>query len=517
MQNLLKDRRTAREEVRRDALKAKGYSIDGRAIRGETPAWRKALAVSAVCAAAILAAIYGPPMFYKGEKPDTYTPIPADAAAIKAYQTYLKDHPESDFDDDGMDNALEGEHGTDVWDMDTDGDGVSDYAEMFITETSPTDATSVLVDQVIKQDGLDGNTLGTPYKVDDIIFWPDDYRSKAYGAVVRTLEGYRFCNFSGWVKFPRTVYAYQYKGGVLSDLEYRQNEDAWHVSSPDEVLLFEAPLTFTHRLTLPVAGSVDLPDNAFGRFLSKALPDKGGPITCCRQVVGGLTDRRKVAASAPLSNPLVNKGDYSRLSSNRNSLKDLAWVYRLVDAGYCVAVSMYSGNVGEAIGIVYGYTKGGDLLVADESLTPAGTIDVTERAGRVMDKDGVIGQATWFEWKGLGFDSEAYHDRISFFSSTATAVEAAGGQDVQEAAADEGGSSPEAQTAAPETQDAATDAQTSDPETQAQATETQDTVQETQAPDLETQAQVADTEIPQTDPPQTEAPRDPDSLITFSI
>ncbi len=54
-------------------------------------------------------------------------------------------------------------------------------------------------------------------------------------------------------------------------------------------------------------------------------------------------------------------------------------------------VSLYSSNVGEAIGIVYGYTKEGDLLVADENLNPVGTLKITECAMNMMDKDGNIG------------------------------------------------------------------------------------------------------------------------------
>lgn len=102
-------------------------------------------------------------------------------------------------------------------------------------------------------------------------------------------------------------------------------------------------------------------------------------------------------------------------------LKDYSYVIRTLDRGLCVAVSMYSPNVGEAEGVIYGYTPDGDLLVADPgSLKAAGTIHITEYAMRMMGRDGQIGQHTWFEWEGLGFDSLRNGDRIVFGASSAS-------------------------------------------------------------------------------------------------
>ncbi len=267
-------------------------------------------------------------------------------------------------------------------------------------------------------DTSQGTTIQTPYKIDDIIFWPDDYSSKAFGAVVRTLSGYRFWNFHGWVKFPEKVYAYTYDNGRFKDLKYRSYEDAWRIDTSDEVLLYPSPPQFVSLLTLPLLGEFTLPDSPLGRVMDKLLPDEGGPVTCYRTVIGIEEAWAQPVAVAQLAVPSFDKSDYSRLNNDMHSLTDLAWVYELLNNGQCAAVSMYSGSSGESIGIVYGYTRNGDLMVADESLQPAGMIRIDERARRMMDQDGNITQVSWFEWEGFGFDSARRGDKISFFAST---------------------------------------------------------------------------------------------------
>ena len=56
----------------------------------------------------------------------------------------------------------------------------------------------------------------------------------------------------------------------------------------------------------------------------------------------------------------------------------------------------------------------------DENLKTVGELQITEKGMKRMDKDGNIAQDSWFEFKGLGFDSEKYGARISFFASTIT-------------------------------------------------------------------------------------------------
>lgn len=422
MDDLLK-RRIGNDKNRKKRKKEDtivSYSLNGHVIRGKLSKWKKACIYFAGVMVAFALFIYVPPMFYKETSANSYIPITPNASAIKDYQTFLKDHPDDDFDGDGLNNALENEYGTDVWDMDTDGDGVTDYAELFVTETSPTDASTILMKQVSDEDNKKGTTLGTPYKIDDIIFWPDTYQSKAYGAVVRTIKGYRFCNYTGWVRFPEHVYAYRYSDGVHYEMTYRENEDAWKIETDDEILLYEEPLTFIHRLSLPFLGDFYLEDGKIGGFLSSVLPDKGGYITCRRMSTIDTIPKEESSVQAPLNPPLINRENLSRFAQNTNTLKDLSRIRQLIDIGECTAVSLYSGDTGEAIGIIYGYTDEGDFLVADENLKPVGKIEIVEYAMRMVDKEGTNGQVSWFEWSGLGFDSLQNGDRINFFSSTLT-------------------------------------------------------------------------------------------------
>ena len=66
--------------------------------------------------------------------------------------------------------------------------------------------------------------------------------------------------------------------------------------------------------------------------------------------------------------------------------------------------------------LAYGYTEDGDLLVAGGDLSPAGKIHITELAGKMMDKDGEIGQVSWYTFSGLGYSSSK-GDRISIFGN----------------------------------------------------------------------------------------------------
>lgn len=511
MDDLLRTRaKTAEAAARKGRRKRKkknvSYSPNGKVKRGATPLWLKILIGFFCLIAAAALAIYVPPLFYKPASENSYVPIMPSATAIKTYQTYLKDSPDLDFDEDGMNNALEGDHGTDVWNVDTDGDGVSDYAELFVTQTPPKEAGDVMIKQIADYDEKQGANLGTPYKLDDIVFWPDTYRAKAYGATVKirqtdTSIAYRFCYFVGWVKFPyETAKAYGYKNGIHYELKYRAAENAYKIENSDEVRLYASPLKFVHCLNLPFIGTKYLEDGGFGDFLTKILPDEGGPVTCRRKATIDVDPQVERDVTAPLRQPFYNKDDPARFGKNMNSLKDLSWLRKVIEAGHCVSVSLYSGNSGESIGIIYGYDENGDLLVANESLEPVGKITVIPMAMRMMDKEGTLGFRSWFEWRGLGFDSIRYRDRISFFASTLTDAES-GSIEVSEQDVGVVG----AGTETPQAQ----------PQTQAQAPQTE---VQTEPPQVQTQAQVQ-TEEPK---PETQATEETeteakDSVITFGL
>lgn len=398
------------------------YGPDGKALKGKIGKTRRTVLVIVILLGVIVIAVYAPVLFTDNKKNSSGKfPITPDPSAIRQYQSYLKDHPDADFDNDGLDNALENEHGTDVWMIDSDKDGVSDYAELYIFGTSPTSFGDGLLKYTQSRDKETGQTLDAPYKVDDVILWPSTYTAKAYGAVVRTFGGYRFTNYKGWVRFPGGGYAYGYKDGIHYELEHKEKEDAYWIDTSDEISVVDVPLTFVYRVETPF-GNICMDDGLLGSVLDILLPSEGSFVNCRRMATIDSGDVGGIEKKNDIRSPFINKTDYSRLSMNMNSLDDLAWIRKVIDGGDCVAVSLYSANVGESIGIIYGYSMDGSLLVADESLEPAGSIHICESAARIMTEEGQTGQVSWFEWNGMGFDSRLYGDRICFFASTVTGV-----------------------------------------------------------------------------------------------
>ncbi len=420
---LLKNRMTQTEEAekkKKDEIKKEKtavYNAEGKKV--QEPFYKRymGLFIAGAVIAVLACIIYVPPMFYSETEAVEGYVLESDPSAINAYQSYLKDSPEADFDGDGLTNALENEYGTDVWTADSDYDGVNDYAELFLTDTSPVESTNVFSGYVQELDQENGDMLDTPYKIDDIIFWPDAYVYKAFGSVVRTMLGYKFCDYKGWVRFPETVYAYKYADGIHSEMSYRENEDAWYIDSADEILLYSSPLAFTYRLHMPVIGTVLLPDNAFGAFLDAVFPDRGGIITCMREAEIDEQESEPVTVTASIKFPNVETDLDERLGTNNNSLQDLSRIYQLIDLDQCMAVSLYSSNAGEAIGLIYGYTSDGDLLVADRDGNPAGSLKITEETTRMVDQHGDVTVMSWYEFKGMGYDSLRYGDRISFLTT----------------------------------------------------------------------------------------------------
>lgn len=76
-----------------------------------------------------------------------------------------------------------------------------------------------------------------------------------------------------------------------------------------------------------------------------------------------------------------------------------------------------SAERGEYIVLIYGYDYEGNLLCADNSTGQRiGTIQITEKAKKILNKSGEIVSISYFDFKGFGFNSIS-GDRISFFAS----------------------------------------------------------------------------------------------------
>lgn len=370
-----------------------------------------------VCA--LILAIYAPALYdlitQEDDSRGAYFTTP-NAAALKAYNDYSQAMMTEDFDGDGLTNEQENRYNTSPRRMDTDGDGVSDYAELFVYGTSPTKADNTLYEAFVEQDRANGDGMDAPYKIGNVVLWADSYRSKAYGCVVQTLRGYRFTGFSGWAEFPEGRYAYEIQNGKHVALEKREVENVWRIDTTNEVVLYDEPLQMTHRFTL-ADNTWYLEDNFIGRVLSFLLPDQGW-LTCEQMALADTWEDADEAVTAPIVKIAFDETDGARYGRNQNTLQDLAEVYALLREGDSVLVALNSVYDGEIIAEIYGYDPNGNLLIADaQTLKPVGVLNIEPKASRMIDAEGGFTQYEYFDFYGLGFDSRAQFDTIAFLAA----------------------------------------------------------------------------------------------------
>lgn len=340
-----------------------------------------------------------------------------DPTSIRLSNNALRDSPNEDFDGDGLSNAEEARLGTDPWEIDTDGDGATDYCEAHVTNTDPTVKDGILVDAQTKQDEQKGKKVSSPYKIGNVILWADDYESKALGSVAETENGYRFCGFNGYAQFCREPgsYAYRLHDGVRTLLPYRKNENVWRVSDGDFVELHKKKLKeiiefsiFNHAI---YADSDKITD-----ILAKILPDRG-LITAVKKTDMDVETDNRDNVETEIKRPSFDSSNLSRFMDDSSTLDDLQRVRESIsEQGSCVAISLFNAKKGEKIALAYGYTSDGDLMLADiNTLKPAGVLAVTEKARKIMDETGALVSYPYFDFEGFGFSSSA-GDRISFFA-----------------------------------------------------------------------------------------------------
>ena len=108
---------------------------------------------------------------------------------------------------------------------------------------------------------------------------------------------------------------------------------------------------------------------------------------------------------------------------NSNTLNDLLFVREAIkENDSCIAVSLFNKDRGEYIGIVYGYTADGSLLIADnKTLKPIGVLSITEKAKKIVDNTGSMVSSSYFDFDGFRFHSQN-GDRISFFAASSDKV-----------------------------------------------------------------------------------------------
>lgn len=361
--------------------------------------------------------IYLPEMLYKPQETENERLLTADIQAVKLTNEYTRDCPDEDFDGDGLVNFLEQQHGTSSRRSDTDKDGVSDYAEIYLTETNPTVYDKGLLEKQTKK-LLDeqGKKYSDPYKLEGVVLWADNLTSRAFGSVVKTKSGYCISNFSGWVEFPEDGYAYSVKGENYTLLDYKENSNAWRVEGDTVICLSVNKLSVSHNLCF-VKWNVELPDNFWGKTLSFLLPDNAGLLIC--KPVTEVPEEGTVVKTEKITMPDYDREDMTRFGVNHNSLTELGEVYGLLDEGSCVLASLNSADFGETLILIYGYTDS-YLLVADpKTLVQTGELQTIPSAQVVFGKDGNMSQEQFYEFIGLGYDSRV-NDRIHFISATVT-------------------------------------------------------------------------------------------------
>lgn len=414
MKKIKKEKQTPKEEIL-------GFDENGMPIKVKKPIKKgPIIAISAV--SLVLGFLYLPACFK--------TPVPATSFAskltvntemIREGSVFYKTYPDNDFDGDGITNSVENRYNTNGYSVDTDDDGLCDYAEIHLLNTSPTQWSNNLQQYVAEIDEKNGDSTGTPYKLNNVILWADDLYSKSYGGVVRTIDGYEFTNFTGWVQFAEDGYAYQYVDGIHKELKYREAENAYYIDGDMRVVLFPEQMTKLYKGEF--FGKVAyLSDDFWGQFLNAILPDYGNyaflkcyPIMDC--------DRVGVERNDAVLDIVLPKYELepTRFSKNDTSLEDISRVFTSINAGKTVALSVFRDGYGETIMIVYGYTSDGDLLVADaETLEPIGKLLVYERAGRRLDENGVVNMVEWFDFYCAGYKTSNWSRLVFLFNEADT-------------------------------------------------------------------------------------------------
>lgn len=425
---LLSDEERQKLDEERDRKKRKPlFDIRGRDIDPVRKARRRKLMRTAFVIALIILFLYAPEYILDIADPvytgyATLNAVQPDGSFIKMNTSAVRSRTEEDFDSDGLTNSDEEKYGTNMWDADSDGDGAYDVYEINISETNPNKYDdAVLIDLQTKLDESNGKEVRSPYKIGNVIVWPDDYHSRAHGSVVETGYGaYIFCDFSGYAQFPSErgrVYAYRVKDRIHTALPYLDQENAYRVMSGDLVEIYDKPLECVVEFDL-FGKPLYAPSNRFTDTIADILADRGFvcAIKKARMDVEPDTSKNTVTE---IRKPSYDTNNDTRFTINTNSLESLAYVWQMIaNEGSCVSMSLYNDTYGEYIFIVYGYDSRGNLLVADPAtLEPMGTLAVSERAKKIVDASGSIKTQQYFVFRGFGFNSAA-GDRISFFAAT---------------------------------------------------------------------------------------------------
>ena len=395
------------------------YSATGKIKRAEMSRKKKTLSIILLCFMLLIILIYVPAIIEsrkKGETMQGYT-VSVNSNAIKLSNDEIAKNPNADFDGDGIDNTKEQTEGTNIYSEDSDFDGASDYYELYVSKTNPNYYDSNTVINIQKDyDQAQGKDVSSPYKMGNVILWADDYESKATGGVVETITGYHFYNFTGYAQFPadKGNYVYGIKNNIHIPLKHLEEENAWKIKGYENIEIYNEKLknivefTFFHKTVYADA-------NIITNALAAILPNYGW-VTATKKTSVDVEPDSDGWTTTSIEIPAYNFEESLRFAKNTNTLQDLQYVRSMIQNGRCVAVSLFDSYDGEYIGVIYGYDKIGNLLIADpQTKTHVGKLYVTEIGRKVLSNEGKFIYSTMFAWNGLGFSSKS-GDRISFFA-----------------------------------------------------------------------------------------------------
>ena len=415
--NAAKEKSNSRRQTRQ-RKETPLFNTQGRIITPSVVARKKKIRTIACVVFCILAFIYLPGFFIRDKQPQESSVV-ADTSAIRLSNSVLRSSLEEDFDGDGLTNGMEVEHGTNAWDIDTDKDGLWDSYEVKTGSSDPVRPDyNIIVDFQTKQDKQNGKTVSSPYKVEGVTLWAEDYTSKANGDVAETRQGYNICYFNGYAQFPseKGKYAYKVENGIHTLLPYREYEDVWKVQAGQTVEIYPKALEEAVRIGFFNKYGY-LETSWLSTCIDFILPDKG--FLTARKIMKIDADPNvHNSVTLEIVRPDYDSSDTSRFSINTNRLDSYKYVLDMLEQEKCcIAVSLYNNDRGEYRGIIYGHDGNGSLYIADmDTLQYVGTLRITEQARKMLNENGDMISWTYFDFQGLGFSS-LQGDRISFFAA----------------------------------------------------------------------------------------------------
>jgi len=346
------------------------------------------------------------PQFFMEEYDEPDALIMPNHNVISVRADYIKENPTEDFDGDGLTNEDEIALGSNIYDIDTDKDGLTDDFD-----SKPIEYTDDIYYAMTAQ----GLTTNSAYTMNGVIMWADDKSSFAHGGVMKSIDGgYYFSDFKGWAKFPDEGDAYLYENGTHTKLEYKEDEKAWYIPGDSYIVISEKEPEYIFLFSF--FGKTKYLKGNFGKFINFILPQKGF-ITCQEMWLDDTfidTSNRVIAKN---KNVEFDEKHLERFSSNDTELKELMNVYRCLAEGDSLLVSLFDDVNGETVLLIYGYNQSGHLLVSTLDDNNKGVIAITPRCTKQLSKGKIIIQREWFDFDGCGYSSKS-GDTICFFAAS---------------------------------------------------------------------------------------------------